>query len=452
MSTTLRRKMFKMGGKVDAHGVGITSGLEKRTGMNQGGRVDRGIVGYQPNNHPARQGNREGHSGSAASWLINKGLNIATAGVPRAIEVIKFIKNTPEGLKLINKYGFSQAKKIAEAAAKARSTTGGATSYLGGNIGQAARLAKEMQNSGITQLAGQGFKNAIGRNLTGGIARELALGAVPVAAIGGVGLGLSDRIGLTEKGNDDSLGEDIARSVTGGALDLGTGAGLGTKVVQALRNTEESPKQGSLYDLIAGNPAEKTSEQIPLSDIMSVADREEKAYEEMQTEASRRAEEMYTMLNGGVNKMAAISAGLAAATPYIANEQYAEGAAAFSQGIQPEIQADENLKSQIGGQVLSEMAAEKEAEDKYVQASMAQGDGTTATEARRLFRADREIGLDNIRIAEIIDGRISVTEPGVYLDKSNASGKLYIAVNQGKEVGYFDDVNKAVEFANTTVA
>ena len=35
MSTTLKRKMFKMGGKVDAHGVGITSGLEKRTGINQ---------------------------------------------------------------------------------------------------------------------------------------------------------------------------------------------------------------------------------------------------------------------------------------------------------------------------------------------------------------------------------------------------------------------------------
>ena len=44
-----------MGGKVDAHGVGITSGLEKRTGMNQGGRVGSkafGIgSGYQQKNH-----------------------------------------------------------------------------------------------------------------------------------------------------------------------------------------------------------------------------------------------------------------------------------------------------------------------------------------------------------------------------------------------------------------
>ena len=95
MSTTLKRKMFKMGGKVDAHGVGITSGLEKRTNYNKGGPVDRGIVGYQPKDHPARQGNREGHAG-LLGYLGKGALNIATAGAPRAMEVIKFIKNDVE--------------------------------------------------------------------------------------------------------------------------------------------------------------------------------------------------------------------------------------------------------------------------------------------------------------------------------------------------------------------
>ena len=74
-----------MGGKVDAHGVGITSGLEKRTGMNQGGRVDRGIVGYQPKDHPARQGNREGHSGWATA-LYN------TVGIPAAKALFNMAK------------------------------------------------------------------------------------------------------------------------------------------------------------------------------------------------------------------------------------------------------------------------------------------------------------------------------------------------------------------------
>ena len=41
MSNTLRRKMFKLGGSANTHGVGITSGLK----MNKGGRV-----GFQQGN------------------------------------------------------------------------------------------------------------------------------------------------------------------------------------------------------------------------------------------------------------------------------------------------------------------------------------------------------------------------------------------------------------------
>ena len=47
MSNTLRRKMFKLGGSANTHGVGITSGLK----MNKGGRVGfqpGGIVGIDP--------------------------------------------------------------------------------------------------------------------------------------------------------------------------------------------------------------------------------------------------------------------------------------------------------------------------------------------------------------------------------------------------------------------
>jgi len=275
---------------------------------------------------------------------------------------------------------------------------------------------------------------------------------VPVAALGGVGLGLSDRIGLTEKGNDDSLGEDIARGVTGYGLDVGTGAGLGTAVVQALRSTDESPKQTSLYNLFAGKPADKVVSAITPGEVMSVADREEKAYAEMQTEASRKAEMMYEALNGGVNKMAAISAGLAAATPFIANEQYAEGAAAFTQGLQPEIAKDNALRQQIGGQVLSDMQNETDSENKYVNALIGAGDGTTAAEARRLYQADREIGLENIGEATIVNGKVNVTQPGVYVDKTGYSGKLYVAVNRSKEVESFDIVEEAVEFSNTGTA
>ena len=43
MSYTLRRKMFKLGGPVNTHGVGITSNLK----MNKGGKVAPiGSYGY----------------------------------------------------------------------------------------------------------------------------------------------------------------------------------------------------------------------------------------------------------------------------------------------------------------------------------------------------------------------------------------------------------------------
>jgi hypothetical protein len=79
----LRRKMFSMGGGVDkSHGVGLTSGLTRTVppqrgpmpqGFRTGGHVVPQRVGYQPANHPHRQGNREGHSGSV--WkAIGKGI------------------------------------------------------------------------------------------------------------------------------------------------------------------------------------------------------------------------------------------------------------------------------------------------------------------------------------------------------------------------------------------
>tara|TARA_R110002153_G_scaffold163838_1_gene316346 strand:+ start:4506 stop:5861 length:1356 start_codon:yes stop_codon:yes gene_type:complete len=451
MSTTLKRKMFKMGGKVDAHGVGITSGLEKRTGMNQGGRVDRGIVGYQPKDHPARQGNREGHSGYAIGNAIFNSLkgvaSLGLAGKGGTINALKMLKDNPkEAYALIKQYGVKGAAEVMEMAAKARSTTGGATSYLGGNIGNAAKLANQVKNykSPILQQ-GLGL-NQLG-GATSGIARAGLKGALQVGAGTGIGTAL-----LSEEGNDDMVAERIARGIGKTSLDLGTGAGIGTYLGQSLRSSDENPKQTSLYNLLAGKPADKKVEDVPEGEVMSVADREEKAYAEMQTEASRKAEMMYQALNGGVNKMAAISAGLAAATPYIANEQYAEGAAAFTQGLQPEIAKDDALRQQIGGQVLSDMQNQTDLENKFVNTLIGSGDGTTAAEARRLYKADREIGLENIGEATIVNGKVNVTKPGVYVDKTGYSGKLYIAVNKDKEVEAFDVVEEAVEFSNTATA
>ena len=264
-----------------------------------------------------------------------------------------------------------------------------------------------------------------------------------------------DRAGLLEEGNDDSFAESALR----GAGKFGLNAsipGITTGVGGFLFDTEGNPKRKMLYDILAGNQLKPKARVDTDTDIRSTAEREAEAYEEMKSDASRRAEMMYEALNGGVNKMAAISAGLAAATPYIANEQYAEGAAAFSQGIQPELQADEDLKKQIGAEVLGQIRSEKEQEDKYVSALIGSNDGVSAQQARRLFKIDKEVGLSNMQMASVTaDGMMDVEEVGVYIDKDNATGKLYIAIPKENSTDAkgniktprgFDDIDEAREY------
>ena len=399
-----------MGGKVDAHGVGITSGLEKRTGMNQGGRVDRGIVGYQPKNHPARQGNREGHSGWATP-ILN------TIGIPAAKALLNmFKKRSLEPTKqFINK------KILKESGIKGKGFT----------------MLDEVAPSALRKL----YRGA-----------QLAAPVGIAGGAGGAGLGLVmaglDRAGL-EEGNDDSFVESALR--TAGKVGLTASIpGLATMATGAAFDTDKNPRRKMLYDILAGNQLAEEEEETQDLDIKTVAEREAEAYEDMKTEASRKAEMMYEMLNGGVNKMAAISQGLAAATPYIANEQYAEGAAAFTQGLQPELQKDEQLRQTIGAQVLGDIASEKASQDQIKNTLLGSGDFNLALEFTRMKRASEELGLENVQLAPIKDGEIDVDKPGIYVDKDNASGKLYIAVNESLEIKLTDDANEAADFVKTT--
>ena len=402
-----------MGGKVDAHGVGITSGLEKRTGMNQGGRVDRGIVGYQPKDHPARQGNREGHSGW--NWLAN------TVGIPAAKTLLNMLK----------KRSLEPAKQFINAPIKSKGLDTG-------------RMIDKYIKSSSTAP---------------GTLRKLYRGAQLAAPVGiaggagGAGLGLAmagfDRAGLLEEGNDDSFAEAAARNIGKAGLTASI-PGLATVAAGAAFDTDKNPKRKMLYDILAGNQLAEEEEETQDLDIKSVAEREAEAYEDMKTEASRKAEMMYEMLNGGVNKMAAISQGLAAATPYIANEQYAEGAAAFTQGLQPELQKDEQLRQTIGAQVLGDIASEKASQDQIKNTLLGSGDFNLALEFTRMKTASEELGLENVQLAPIKDGEIDVDKPGIYVDKDNASGKLYIAVNESLEIKLTDDANEAADFVKTT--
>ena len=443
-----------MGGKVDAHGVGITSGLEKRTGMNQGGSVKQQAtfgVGNNANKTIGPDGKvREAH-GFFLPFLGLGAAGGAGAGITSTLGRIllpKALKALGQGVrqrslgplkKFINK-GTDKIKYVLDP----------------GNPAVPSKILSGAYSPVTSKVVGQTAPSALTKLYRGA---QLAAPVGITGGVGGAGVGLTmagfDRAGLLEEGNDDSFAESAARKI--GKVGLTASIpGLATALTGAAFDTDKNPKRKMLYDILAGNQLKPKARVDTDTDIRSTAEREAEAYEEMKSDASRRAEMMYEALNGGVNKMAAISAGLAAATPYIANEQYAEGAAAFSQGIQPELQADEDLKKQIGAEVLGQIRSEKEQEDKYVSALIGSNDGVSAQQARRLFKIDKEVGLSNMQMASVTaDGMMDVEEVGVYIDKDNATGKLYIAIPKENSTDAkgniktprgFDDIDEAREY------
>ena len=100
VANTLRRKMFKLGGEVNTHGVGITSGLEyRRPGYNAGGQVAPiGSDVYPKVMGPDGQ-MREAHNLGMIKSLGLGALNLIAPGSKRAIQkmseqgILKGLKN-----------------------------------------------------------------------------------------------------------------------------------------------------------------------------------------------------------------------------------------------------------------------------------------------------------------------------------------------------------------------
>jgi len=105
MSITLRRKMFKLGGEANTHGIGITSGLEyRRPGYNKGGEVTTPIgvgSGKQPM-IPGPDGKlREGHVAPVVAGLGN----LLAFGLPKLLSP------------MARRYGYKGAQQISKALA-----------------------------------------------------------------------------------------------------------------------------------------------------------------------------------------------------------------------------------------------------------------------------------------------------------------------------------------------
>ncbi len=416
--------MFKLGGEVNkSHGVGITSNLKMN--KHHGGKVVAGVgSGMNPKVKGPDGQMREGHGFGTVA-------NIALMGIPRAIQAARFMAGTPGGTQLVSKYGFKGAQKIMNEAKKVRSTKIGmpGSTMLGGNIHQAAMLA-----------------NRAGAPLKMGFGATRALAPLGIAGAAGAGAGMAalDRAGITQEGNDDSLGEKLLRGTGKVALDFLSTPGQITGLTQLLRSSEKDPKVKSLYDLIAGNKGLEGVEQ------KKVIEDEVKGMQQMTDKANARAAEIYKMLGGGQqNKMLIASQALAAATPYVAEGEYGAAAAAAGSALAGSGEEDKKIAQEAALMTIEEMQQEEQTKQAVVAELMGGGEIETAMEAERAYEAGKEAGsLSAVkRLPLKSDGKhdTALTQTGVvYTDLTNLSGKLFIAYNSNEEPIYTNDYQAAL--------
>ena len=155
MPHTLRRKMFKLGGEVNTHGVGITSGLNyNRPGYNGGGPIVKPGPDGKPRQH--------------AFW--GGVANFALAGIPNAL---RYLTNP-----LVRRFGIKGAKEIADEAKKVGATKigGMGTTMLGGNIAQAMMLAQRAAQKGYKPMSKWAKAYTLGLPAVYGLGAGTALG------------------------------------------------------------------------------------------------------------------------------------------------------------------------------------------------------------------------------------------------------------------------------------
>ena len=421
MPHTLRRKMFKLGGDVSkSHGVGLTSGLK----FNKGGQVVQ----------PGPDGQLRQHAN------IGGVMNFALMGIPKAIQALKFMRSTPGGSNLVSKYGLEGAKKFANEAQKVRSTKIGmpGTTMLGGNMQQAAMLANRTKN--INPLRA-GF----------GITRAVAPGAVTTGLAGtGAAFALGDRTGLTEKGNDDSRLESLARGAGKIGLDYLSIPGQATMAYQYLTGSKNDPKETSLTKLISGKD---TSNPIAKATPKEQIDSEKEAMDKMQTEANKKVEQYYQMLGGGrKTSMMDVSKMLLAAAPLVAEGDYAGGMKAAGDVAIENVEMDQKIGQEAALMTIKELQQTDLMREEGINKLIAAGEIDSAKEGKRLFSAAEQTGgIENMPQDLPMKGNKEdddlIQANTVYVDLKNYSGKLFVAYDGSKQPFPTSDYQAALSIA-----
>jgi len=420
MSIALRRKMFKLGGRANTHGVGLTSGLK----MKKGGSVQASI-GAGSGNQPMKMGPdgqmREGHVIPILPFL---GAGLATAG----------------------RLGLRALAPGARSLISAIRSPGGISSVINRPVMKDAIKGKGFV-MGTPTAPGIGLKALRGTGL----------------GLAGLGLGTGGPLAAGALLNTDDQSPRIARAAEAlgeFALDFSP-AGLGF----------------SAFDFLAGKPGQETrslTEALELKDpkkddapATKPQNLQQLAKQDTQADAKQKTEdrvaELYEKLGGkGVDKLAALGAGLTAASAPLLEEDYGAAAAAFQEGMQPAIQRDRDLKDAAAQLAIAEESEERAAQRAAEQLEkaadielLATGDPSLVLRANRLERAVDELGEAVIALPTKTKNKRTTLDSDkleknrIYTDLEGVFPQMYVATNSAKQPRAFDNVSQAAAYAQS---
>ena len=414
MVNTLRRKMFKMGGVANTHGVGLTSGLS----FNEGGRVHL-------------------KSGSGPSGVLESAL---AAGGSKGKAVGKGLGFLRRLLGLGSTRGKSVTSDIADIIRGPR--TAPDASFLMRTLGKPS--ARALRAAG---LAGTGL--------------------APV----GIASALADRAGIEYADPNAPVSEDanaLERLVRRGrqagefGLDFLTAPGAAVDIGDLLLKPPDMELQ-TLSDIIAGRertPIEKLAlDEDQIQPGISVAELSELA-SKRQREDLEAAMAMYQDLIRGddnTNKLTTLGdAAIAAGSALMEGEGYGGAAAAFneplSQARATQRELDQTARGAAAQLAIGEDIASRQQDEALFAELAATGQFDTAEQIgqvvlARKFGVTRTVPEDDK--GELDKDALAAAGAGVYVDPKTRFGTVFIAVNSDKKVEATNDPEVAKQHAKS---
>ena len=434
MPNTLRRKMFKLGGSANTHGVGITSGLKMKKG---GSIAPLGLAGKNPVKKMGPDNKvREAHSPLLALQALGSGalaLGSRAIGLPALRALGSAIKQgTTQPLRQFVTKGDDIVKMVRperSALGQSRVAASGAYSPV------VSRVVGQTTPSGITQAV-----------------RALQLATPIGGATGGItGLTMAglDRLGITKPGPDDSLLESGARGLGKISLDISP-IGLPLKAAGALLSTEDRQLPGSLFDILAGTT--KTDDDDTKKSPKEEIGEQESQMEKLRSDAEEKVAIYQSLMGTPDNTSAYAKALLNFGATALAGtgDTKTDLARAVQAGTEPlvtEAEARKATDQSIRSLAIQEVIAKDADDRKLLQTAAASGPRALNRMTRALEARDA-----GVTVAAEIDakGKLTNAAPGVVLaDLDGAKGGKFIAVNQDLKADSFNNIEDALAFAAT---